>query len=88
MLLRCATGSMMLSWQLYSSAPPETCVHHPESIQVAHPSSCIVMHHLCGMLILGSVVLWQSYSKSVSGLWDVKSLLIHRWVRVSFGTVH
>ena len=30
-----------------------TCVHHPDSIRVAHPSSgsCSVMQDLCGMLI-------------------------------------
>ena len=72
----------MLTWRLYSSRHPETCVHHPDITQVAHPSSRSnsVMHDLCGML-MGANVLWQLPSIPVAGLQDVKCLPIHRWER-------
>ena len=79
----------MLSWRSVSSRHPATCVHHPNRIQLAHPSSgsSSVMHGISGMLVLGSYVLWLSSSMPVARLLDVKSVLFQRWMRIALGSV-
>ena len=79
----------MLSWRSVSSRHPATCVHHSNCIQLAHPSSgsSSVMHGICGMLVLGSYVLWLSSSMPVARLLDVKSVLFQRWMRIALGSV-